>query len=79
LAISQLAASEFFRGSGEKGLLVVLQNLQPVRDIPSVILTRLGRDAEIAAQEGRSQIEGLSNRTSEAERLRWLAFEFEVS
>ena len=39
----------------EDGLLVALQNAEPVLDVARMIAARFGRDAEIAAKEGRAE------------------------
>jgi hypothetical protein len=44
------------RRGGEDGALVVLQDFQPGGDVAGVILARFGCDAEVDAQEGRSEL-----------------------
>ena len=43
-------------GSGEDRTLVLTQDLQPVREVRSMILARLGGDAEIRTEERRTQL-----------------------
>ena len=43
-------------GSREYRTLVFTEHFQPVREVRSMILPRLGADAEIRTQEGRTQL-----------------------
>lgn len=47
-------------GGGEDGLLVGLEDLQPVVDIGGMVGARLQRDPEVSAEEGRAQLRHIS-------------------
>lgn len=47
-------------GRREDGFLVLLHDLEPMREVLRVVLARLGADAEFRAEVGRSQLSDLS-------------------
>jgi len=50
--VEEIRGALRMRAGGEDRTLVLAEDLEPLRQVGNVILARLGRDAEIRAQEG---------------------------